>query len=479
MKRSKYYLRRNLDSSRFYLKQIKKEADRLDSDSLLAAYHLNTGSAYYYRGNYDSAIHFWKCVLNYSGGNDSTFHSFASNNIGLVYTFQSQNDSAILYMQRAAELKEQLSDPSIGNTYNNLGEINLKLGFIAKAKTYFFLGLQRKIENGFLESLGNSYLNIGRAYKRLYQLDSAVYYSRRAYRSFEEINDKKGIADALNNLGNYFRMENTDSAIYFLNRSAELKKELGNTGGLLFTYLSLSDVFIQSKNWKEARSLLDNARPLAEEMKSPLSMKSILSREIQIDSVNGNWRSAFNKMNQVKVLQDSIYDLNMANTTKELEAKFESKQKAQKIALLQQQNQTRLIELQKRTQFQYFLGLTLLLVVGIGIVSFRYVRQKSSLKEQNLLHEISQLRAEIQSMILMEKQAFDRPLEEINQELSDPLSDREYDVLQKICSNKTNREIAEELYVSVNTIKTHLKNMYHKLGVNTRQQALQRVLPES
>ena len=55
--------------------------------------------------------------------------------------------------------------------------------------------------------------------------------------------------------------------------------------------------------------------------------------------------------------------------------------------------------------------------------------------------------------------------------LIEPLSDRELDVLHLLADGQTNQEIAQALCVSVNTIKTHLKNIYRKLGVNSRREA--------
>lgn len=54
------------------------------------------------------------------------------------------------------------------------------------------------------------------------------------------------------------------------------------------------------------------------------------------------------------------------------------------------------------------------------------------------------------------------------------LSARESEVLRELASGYTNREIAERLFVSENTIKTHVNNIYSKLGVNRRTQALSR-----
>jgi LuxR family maltose regulon positive regulatory protein len=56
--------------------------------------------------------------------------------------------------------------------------------------------------------------------------------------------------------------------------------------------------------------------------------------------------------------------------------------------------------------------------------------------------------------------------------LIESLSDREVQVLRLLDSRLTNEEIGQELYVSVNTIRTHIRNIYSKLGVNRRGQAV-------
>lgn len=51
------------------------------------------------------------------------------------------------------------------------------------------------------------------------------------------------------------------------------------------------------------------------------------------------------------------------------------------------------------------------------------------------------------------------------------LSDREADVLAHICQGRTNQEIADALFLGVNSVKTHTQNLYRKIGVSTRTQA--------
>lgn len=58
--------------------------------------------------------------------------------------------------------------------------------------------------------------------------------------------------------------------------------------------------------------------------------------------------------------------------------------------------------------------------------------------------------------------------------LVEPLSERELEVLSLLAQGLTNRELAEQLYLSVGTVKRHTHNIYGKLGVNNRTQALVR-----
>jgi len=60
------------------------------------------------------------------------------------------------------------------------------------------------------------------------------------------------------------------------------------------------------------------------------------------------------------------------------------------------------------------------------------------------------------------------------QGLVDPLSERELDVLRLLGSDLSGPDIARELMVSLNTLRTHTKNIYMKLGVNNRRAALRR-----
>jgi DNA-binding NarL/FixJ family response regulator len=100
------------------------------------------------------------------------------------------------------------------------------------------------------------------------------------------------------------------------------------------------------------------------------------------------------------------------------------------------------------------------------------------------VEEIRRAYTEHSIFAYMEKQSFDRAtfirlIEEASQPRTitnelDRLTDREREVFDLLARGMTNKEIAETLVVSINTIKRHLKSIFEKLNVHTRSAAASR-----
>jgi len=60
------------------------------------------------------------------------------------------------------------------------------------------------------------------------------------------------------------------------------------------------------------------------------------------------------------------------------------------------------------------------------------------------------------------------------EDLVEPISDRELEVLALLAQGKQNKQIAQELSVSLGTVKTHTNNINRKLGTTNRGQAVNR-----
>jgi ATP/maltotriose-dependent transcriptional regulator MalT len=89
----------------------------------------------------------------------------------------------------------------------------------------------------------------------------------------------------------------------------------------------------------------------------------------------------------------------------------------------------------------------------------------------DLLPKARQAAPELVDAILSIQQADSVPPPSPLDQLPDPLSEQELNVLGLIVAGKTNREIADELFISVGTAKWHVHNILQKLGVSNRSQA--------
>lgn len=66
-------------------------------------------------------------------------------------------------------------------------------------------------------------------------------------------------------------------------------------------------------------------------------------------------------------------------------------------------------------------------------------------------------------------------IETINSKINTPLTQKEFETLKGLYHGKTNRQLAESQFVSVNTVKTHIKNIYEKMGTHTRLETIAQI----
>jgi DNA-binding NarL/FixJ family response regulator len=78
----------------------------------------------------------------------------------------------------------------------------------------------------------------------------------------------------------------------------------------------------------------------------------------------------------------------------------------------------------------------------------------------------------------MQKEKLSYPglhMEKINKHLSSPLSEREFEVLTHIYDGRTNQQICDLLFISLNTIKKHINSAYLKIDASSRGAGIARL----
>ncbi len=96
------------------------------------------------------------------------------------------------------------------------------------------------------------------------------------------------------------------------------------------------------------------------------------------------------------------------------------------------------------------------------------------INSRDLHHRIQQTEAQIkalQAQLAHYQSIQNERIAAANHSLPSPLSRREVEVLQRLASGATNKEISRELHISEHTVKSHVIHIFNKIGVNDRTQA--------
>ena len=388
---------------------------------------------------------------------------------GRNFNWQSAYDSALSSFFKSKDFFELAQDKNgIAKSFNAIAIITIQYNNDPeKALRYFTSAMQLHQEAGDTTYVARVMQNIGQLYNLLGKNDSAVYFLRKSNNIIANAQDLRSLAIGNNILGAiFFDMSELDSSENYYKKAIALDIQNQDSVGLMDDYCRLSKTLLAKENFSEAEryALLafNHAKNIYPKMESAETLSNIYEAQQE-------FRDALSYFKAFKLHTDSVKREDQQKAIDELQTKYETAEKEKEILRAN-------AEIQEKERFQLFL-IVLSLVVIVSAITILYTqRQKNILKEKALQAELSELRVEIKTLIGKYEGTLDVELDELNAKLVNPLSEREYDVFKQIYSQKTNSEIADELFVSINTVKTHLKNLYTKLGVSNRKEALNLVL---
>jgi DNA-binding CsgD family transcriptional regulator len=136
-----------------------------------------------------------------------------------------------------------------------------------------------------------------------------------------------------------------------------------------------------------------------------------------------------------------------------------------------------ILDLMKRTIFLYGLALAAM-IIALKLLEYRFFVRSLSIEIYigaiALLFTIMGIwlgRKLTRKKVIVRTESFIRNTEEIERL---GISKRELEVLELLATGNSNQEIADKLFVSLNTVKTHTSNLFMKLNVKRRTQAIQK-----
>lgn len=477
--------------------------------------YLNDVSKSYWRTSNDTALKYAEDALKLSIEVEfSKGRCRALNYVGIVYTNMGDYEKSEQYLQKALDLAMQLKNEDQQlKILNSLGIAQRKQGNYPRAINYMLgaLNLLEKTEN--VRSIGAVNMNIGNIYFSLKEFDSATNYYQRSNRLFESLNFKKGLELTYNNLGDvHAELGNLDTALHYFNKSLTYKLESKNLAGIAINYVNIGELYFKKDSLEGARDYFNKSMSYFNQTGVNTEIAHAYYGLGQVDLKGGhikegliNFEKAYDiarKSNLKLVLKNSCemisrsyeylngkdlalkyykeyvklrYELINEDNYKEvtqLKHRFEMEKRERKIELLTTQNNLATLSLSKKKREQFFTLLIAIMLLSFGLILFWAIWNRSKLKQQLLMTEIDQLRVQLKGIVEGNSDSIGLDKDRLNDTLGQSLSDREFEILNFAISDLSNTEIAEKTFVSVNTVKFHLKNIYAKLGVTNRKEAL-------
>ncbi|WP_424962395.1 tetratricopeptide repeat protein [Ekhidna sp.] len=475
------YRRSNPDSAFFYISKGIAVAKKIDNLSCLASMHNGLGNIHFFQSNYDSCIYYYaSCLKMAQQMNDSFRIGAMYNNLGLVHSYQTKYDTALELLQKAYQIREKIGDESITSSVNNIGIVYQKMDAWEKALEYYKEAAKLKEQYDQKLSLSNTLNNIGIVLNNIGRYVEAIPYYERSLEIAIEFNDKTKEANAHNNLAAVYHdtPDMIDLAGEHYQKSIALKKEMGDKAGLANSYANYAEWMMDTGKPSEAIKFIQMSEDLNEALGKNLYSSKISRFKADIYEQLGNYDEAFRALNQAYDLREEELSEDLNNKIADLEVKFETTRKEAEIERLSLEGELQKAELQNTRIIILVGGGSAILIVILLILFYRQRTRKLKAEQEAQDLQIEALQKRLLDLnISPSEPAVDA--EQLNQKINTPLSEREIEVLRHTLDGKSNSEIADQLFVSVSTVKFHLRNTYGKLGVNNRKEALDYVVKSS
>jgi ATP/maltotriose-dependent transcriptional regulator MalT len=459
------------------INQFHKDAEKAP-DSLQVQFYFQLGIAHGMLYHTDSSNYFFNKSLKMAEkSGDMLSQIGALNGLGNVARISSENEKAKSYFEQALDLAEEAKDAKFrswqSKLIGNLAGIFFELGDPASALEYSKKGLSISREIGDQREIATNLIRLGYCYNALNKLDSALIVNVEATGILEDSGDSLGLIYQYFSIAN-IHMSNQDmkeAKIYF-EKAVDLAARFGEAETHAGSLNALAEMAMNQQDFNQSERLLKKAIELSLENNMLFGLRRSYQLSYQLDRKRENWKPAITNLENYHALNDSIQKTETLKSIEEFKVKYETAEKEKEILEAKQ-------ELERKERFQTFLVIIIAIIVVFSVIAILLLVQRFKLKRALLSQEIDTLRVKIQTVFSKDPNEFAINGEVINQGLHKPLSDRELEILNYALSDKTNREIAEKVFVSINTVKFHLRNIYEKLGVSNRSEALEKLISDS
>ena len=476
---SKYsYLIINLTKNK--LKENPKKPLNIIYTKIYANAINDIGVMYYYKGDFDSSLVYYNKSLKIRKEiKDLDGIATSLCNIGVVFKNQGRISSALEYYFQSLKIIERIGGrKGKADVLHNIGSIYESQEDVPNAIKYYLKSIELEKINDNKTGLAGSYLNIGFVYQRQGEFKKAREYFLESKKIYQEMEDQSGVGDSYIGIGIVcYGEKDYENSLINYKKALTIKQELGQKRGLVSVLIKIGYAYFKIGNLSLAKKYAHQGLDIAYNINSPQNIQTTAKLLSLIYKQEKNYKKGWEMYELHRAVQDSISNLNLENEVIKRDTKYQIEKKEQELQL-QKKNIEVLVKDKKLKNYTLYglLGFIFLLLISTYLW-FRNYKFKKTIEETEIRHQLDIYIKEIELLKRDKEQTnVQTPIKKnLIFNVVDSLSERELEVFDELSKGKSNKEIADSLFVSTNTIKTHLKNIFEKLDVKNRIQAVKKI----
>ncbi len=389
---SEEYLKKSLDTSFILAKRAIKLSKEIN-DPLGYAFSLKQmGAVYKYMSEYDSALFCYNKSLElFDSLKISSEKASVLNRLANVHKRKGDFKKALANFQQALAISESINDTIlISALYNNISVLYKNMGDYSKAQEYQFMNLDLCKEKASSNDLSKILMNIGNIYNEKKDFKQAINYYKQ---SLELLNYKDNKYDKLlllHNIGTVYELtQRYDVAKQYYVKAAEIEKETGNKEMLVLSLQGIGNVLVKTGKFKEGEQYLLESFQLAKEIGELPKQYDIALSLQKIYEQQHLYKKSLTYLKLYDDIKDSIYSFENMKQVTALEQKYEAEKRQQQIAFLEKEKKVQQLELAKKAveakqkSFQRNVLIFFLLLACTAVVYYFRINKKR--KKINLL----------------------------------------------------------------------------------------------
>lgn len=456
------------------------ENAEMRNDLLLLECYSHAGFCYREMGLFQQALPHYKHSLSIAKRIQDTVECAQQYyNLGTLYEYLGNYERAIELLDSAYQIDLLLKDTvSLGFDLSFLSKLEFQMNDLEDALYYAKESLvMLPPGGGNANSHANRVKQVGSVFLAMGQLDSAAHYLAAAEKEYLDIDDQWRLASCRLEMAKLkIKQKQFTKAIQLAEDANAFYGQKGESQYLIHSNNILAQAYGEMLLHDKALAILRNNQSKCERLGDIKILRDNFRLQSELLLKMGDEPTALQMKEQFESLEDSINEYSNKEQLNRLALQVKFDKLEQENQILTQKYASSRTDLEDKEYRLGWLTWSVLCIFILSSVIIVAIVKKNKKRQQQLENEVADLRSQIKVLLEGDTSELEVDLTKINDCLNAPLTEREFEILTYAIGDLNNSQIAKKVFVSVNTVKFHLKKIYEKLGVSNRKQALEYIV---